>query len=71
MTRINKFAMFAAMTLLFLGGVALNGIATAEIQTDDNRLIDVQSASGKITAVRGNTFSIEIEHVKPPGVGFR
>jgi Cu/Ag efflux protein CusF len=72
MTRINKFAIFGAMALLFVVA-APKGRANANAarQNDDNRLIDVQSASGKISAVQQNTFTIEIEHVKPPGAGFQ
>jgi len=75
MTKFYNVALFVSMTLLFFTSAGLtkrlNGIASAEAQKGDNRLKDVQSASGKITAIQDDTFTIEIEQVKPPGAGFR
>ena len=69
-----KVALLLTMALLLFvsGSLAkrLDGIISAEIQNGDSPLIDVQSVSGKITAVQDNTFTIEIPHVKPPGASF-
>ena len=76
MARFCKVALFVSMTLLFLtsAGVTqrlLNGTASAEPQNGNNRIENVQSASGKITAMQDDTFTIEIRQVKSPGEGFR
>ena len=71
MTRFHKKALLVSITLLFFinAGVPkrLNGFASAATQNDDSRWLDVQSVSGKITAVEPHTFVIKIEQVKPPG----
>jgi hypothetical protein len=76
MARFCKVTLFVSMALLFLtsAGITkrlLNGTASAEPQNGNNRLVDVQSASGTITAMQDDTFTIEIQQVKPPGEGFR
>ena len=74
MTTFYKVALFVSMTLLFFTSLGLtkrlNGIASAETQ-NGGRLIDVQSASGKIIAIQDDTFTIEIQQVKAPGEEFR
>jgi hypothetical protein len=76
MARFCKVTLFVSMALLFLtsAGITeglLNGTASAEPQNGNNRFVDVQSASGTITAMQDDTFTIEIQHGKPPGQGFR
>jgi hypothetical protein len=73
MTRFYKVVLLGSITSLWLTSAGLtkrlNGIVLAEAQNGDNRLIDVQSISGKITAVQRHRFTIEIQQVTPPGEG--
>jgi hypothetical protein len=76
MTRFSKVPLFVSMALLFLNGAGitkrlLNGTVSAETQDGNNRFVDVQSASGTITAMQDDTFTIEIQQNEPRGQGFR
>jgi hypothetical protein len=71
MTRFYKVALVVSITSLLLLNIGLtkglNGVASAQPQNGDNRLIDSQSASGKITGAQRHAFTIEIQQVTPPG----
>jgi hypothetical protein len=41
-------------------------VASAKVQNDDNTLLDVQSASGTITSIRDDEFTIDVQTPKPP-----
>jgi hypothetical protein len=76
MTRFSKVAFLASMALLFLTGSGitkrlLNGTISAETQNGNNRFVNVQSASGKITAMQDDTFTIEVQQNEPRGQAFR
>jgi hypothetical protein len=75
MIRIFNIVLLASIPLLILPSASFTSsigeLATQKVQTGDNRLVDVQSTSGKISAIQDDTFTIEIQEVKPPGAGFR
>lgn len=74
MTRFHRMVLLALALFSFTGFCSFglpqqpNGTSPGT-QNGDNHLIDVQSASGKVTGLRRHRFSIEIQQVKAPGDG--